>query len=132
MEITSGRPDVTIGLIDGPVAVSNPDLVRENIRFPRSIRRQPVDGAVARHHLIGLSPDIFEREHQSLAIERCTVAPEKAVCFGLSFGRASFSRFGPTSIGVWTFDAILQQLAGLGVDTDFVCHATILDIEGVA
>jgi subtilisin family serine protease len=32
MEITSGRPDVTIGLIDGPVAVSNPDLVRENIR----------------------------------------------------------------------------------------------------
>ena len=29
-------------------------LVRENIRFPRSIRRQPVDGAVALHHLIGL------------------------------------------------------------------------------
>ena len=32
MEITSGRPDVTIGLIDGPVAVGNPDLVHENIR----------------------------------------------------------------------------------------------------
>jgi subtilisin family serine protease len=32
MEITSGRPEVTIGVIDGPVAVSNPDLVRENIR----------------------------------------------------------------------------------------------------
>ena len=32
MEITSGRPDVTIGVIDGPVAVSNPDLVHENIR----------------------------------------------------------------------------------------------------
>ena len=32
MEITSGRPEVTIGVIDGPVAVSNPDLVHENIR----------------------------------------------------------------------------------------------------
>jgi subtilisin family serine protease len=32
MEITSGRPDVIIGMIDGPVAVSNPDLVHENIR----------------------------------------------------------------------------------------------------
>jgi hypothetical protein len=40
--------------------------------------------------------------------------------------------FGPTSIGVSAFDCILQQLAGLGVDTDFVCHATILDIEGIA
>ena len=36
------------------------------------------------------------------------------------------------SIGLWAFGAVLQQLAGLGVDTDFVCHATILDIEGVA
>ena len=65
---------------------------------------------------LDFSPDIFEREH-----------PEKAVCF-----RASFSRFGPTSIGAWTFDAVLQQLACLGVDTDFVCHAIILDIEGIA
>jgi hypothetical protein len=32
MEITSGRPDVTIGVIDGPVAIGNPDLVHENIR----------------------------------------------------------------------------------------------------
>jgi hypothetical protein len=36
------------------------------------------------------------------------------------------------SIGLWAFGTVLQQLAGLGVDTDFVCHATILDIEGVA
>lgn len=32
MEITSGRPDVTIGMIDGPVAVGDSDLVHENIR----------------------------------------------------------------------------------------------------
>ena len=36
------------------------------------------------------------------------------------------------SIGMWAFGAVLQQLAGFGVDTDFVCHAAILDIEGVA
>ena len=32
MEITRGRPDVTIGVIDGPVAMSNSGLVHENIR----------------------------------------------------------------------------------------------------
>ena len=32
MELTTGRPEVTVGLIDGPVAVSNPDLSAENIR----------------------------------------------------------------------------------------------------
>ena len=59
-------------------------------------------------------------------------APEKAVCFDLPPGRASLSRFGPTSIGVSTFDFVLQQLAGLGVDTYLVCDATFLDIEGIA
>jgi len=32
MEITSGRPDIVIGLIDGPIASSHPDLVAANIR----------------------------------------------------------------------------------------------------
>jgi len=32
VDLTTGRPEVTIGLIDGPVAVSNPDLADENIR----------------------------------------------------------------------------------------------------
>ena len=32
MELTTGRPEVTVGLIDGPVAMSNPDLASENIR----------------------------------------------------------------------------------------------------
>jgi hypothetical protein len=49
-----------------------------------------------------------------------------------SASTASLSRFGRTSIGVSAFDAVLKQLAGLGVDTDFVRHATILDIEGIA
>lgn len=32
MELTTGRPEITVGLIDGPIAVSNPDLAGENIR----------------------------------------------------------------------------------------------------
>ena len=32
MELTTGRPEVTVGLIDGPIAVSNPDLLADNIR----------------------------------------------------------------------------------------------------
>jgi subtilisin family serine protease len=32
MERTSGRPEITIGLIDGPVAIDHPDLTSENIR----------------------------------------------------------------------------------------------------
>ncbi len=32
MELTSGRPDLVIGLLDGPVALNHPDLARENIR----------------------------------------------------------------------------------------------------
>jgi len=35
MERTRGRPEVVIGLIDGPVAVDHPDFVRENIRETR-------------------------------------------------------------------------------------------------
>ena len=32
MELTSGRPEVVIGLIDGPVAVDHPDLANSNVR----------------------------------------------------------------------------------------------------
>jgi subtilisin family serine protease len=32
MDRTSGRPEIVIGLIDGPVAISHPDLVGEHIR----------------------------------------------------------------------------------------------------
>jgi subtilisin family serine protease len=32
MELTSGRPEITVGLIDGPVTVRNSDLAGENIR----------------------------------------------------------------------------------------------------
>ena len=32
MELTSGNPDITIGLIDGPVALGHPDLTGEAIR----------------------------------------------------------------------------------------------------
>lgn len=32
MELTGGRPEVKVGLIDGPVAIDHPDLTRENIQ----------------------------------------------------------------------------------------------------
>jgi len=32
MELTSGRPEITVGLLDGPVAVNHPDLASANIR----------------------------------------------------------------------------------------------------
>lgn len=38
MELTSGRPEVTVGLLDGPVATNHPDLASEHIReLPGSI-----------------------------------------------------------------------------------------------
>ncbi len=39
MKLTSGRPEITIGLIDGPVVINHPDLANENIReVPGKIR----------------------------------------------------------------------------------------------
>jgi subtilisin family serine protease len=32
MELTSGRPEIMVGLIDGPVVINHPDLAGENIR----------------------------------------------------------------------------------------------------
>jgi subtilisin family serine protease len=32
MELTSGRPEIMVGLIDGPVLMNHPDLVGENVR----------------------------------------------------------------------------------------------------
>jgi len=32
MKITSGRPEITVGLIDGPVVMNHSDLAGENIR----------------------------------------------------------------------------------------------------
>lgn len=32
MELTSGRPEIVVGLIDGPVAITHPDLAGKNIR----------------------------------------------------------------------------------------------------
>jgi hypothetical protein len=32
MERTSGRPEIVIGLVDGPVVIDHPDLTGENVR----------------------------------------------------------------------------------------------------
>src|SRR5947209_15496668 len=38
MELTSGQPEIMIGLLDGPVAKNHPDLVSEHIReIPESV-----------------------------------------------------------------------------------------------
>ena len=52
MERTAGRPEVTIGLIDGPVAASHADLASENIRSlnsPAVGPSQRATGAAAIH-----------------------------------------------------------------------------------
>src|SRR5690242_7860888 len=36
MQLTSGRPDILVGLIDGPVAMDLPTLMGENIRGIRA------------------------------------------------------------------------------------------------
>jgi hypothetical protein len=57
------------------------------------------------------------------------IANSMATLICSSNGHAFLQTF---SIGMWAFGALLQQLAGFGIDTDFMCHAAILDIEGVA
>ncbi len=51
MKLTRGRPEIVVGLIDGPVAMNHPDLVSENIReIPGSVQgicTQPHDAACA-------------------------------------------------------------------------------------
>jgi hypothetical protein len=32
MELTSGRSEIVIGLVDGPVVIGHPDLAGENVR----------------------------------------------------------------------------------------------------
>jgi subtilisin family serine protease len=52
MAVTSGRPEIRIGLVDGPVAMDHPDLVTENVR-PISARAGAActrpDSAACRH-----------------------------------------------------------------------------------
>ena len=38
MERISGRPEIIIGLLDGPVATTHPDLVHANLREMRTLR----------------------------------------------------------------------------------------------
>lgn len=48
MGLTSGRADVTIGLIDGPVAMSHPELASEHVReIPGTLRSACTDGSSA-------------------------------------------------------------------------------------
>jgi subtilisin family serine protease len=52
MNITSGKPEITIGLIDGPVAMDHPDLASENIHaIPGTLAGMcSIDNSVACMH----------------------------------------------------------------------------------
>ena len=52
MAVTSGRPEIRIGLVDGPVAVDHPDLARENVRSisaARGASHAKANGAAYQH-----------------------------------------------------------------------------------
>jgi subtilisin family serine protease len=52
MQITSGRPEIVMGLLDGPVALDHPDLMAQHIReLPSRLRgtRPPANSAASMH-----------------------------------------------------------------------------------
>jgi subtilisin family serine protease len=52
MKLTSGRPEITIGLIDGPVAMDHPNLASENFRIvpPFKLASCPIAASAACVH----------------------------------------------------------------------------------
>ena len=53
MKQTSGNPEITVGLIDGPVALDHPELANANIRF---LSRNASD---VTQLLVGLTESVF-------------------------------------------------------------------------
>src|SRR6266481_1597370 len=75
MERTAGRPEVIVGLIDGSVAATHPDLATENIQIlSQASDRAQANGAALTHgtFVAGI-----------LAARRGTAAP--AICPGCTF-----------------------------------------------
>ncbi len=72
MDLTAGRPDVSVGLIDGPVDVAHPDLSEKNFHFLNGS-----DPTQCRHKSI-LSCDHGTQVAGILAARRGTAAP--AIC----------------------------------------------------
>jgi len=74
MELTSGRPEIVIGLVDGPVVVGHPDLAGENVReIPGRI-----DGACAQASSLACMHGTFVAG--ILCAKRSSTAP--AICPG--------------------------------------------------
>ncbi len=74
MELTSGRPEIVIGLVDGPVVVGHPDLAGENVReIPGRI-----DGACAQASSLACMHGTFVAG--ILCAKRSSAAP--AICPG--------------------------------------------------
>ena len=76
MELTAGRPEVIIGLVDGPVAAEHPDLATDHIRHIRvpSSKYRIVQNGAARAHATYLAGILTAR--------RGSAAP--AICSGCS------------------------------------------------
>ncbi len=71
MALTSGRPEIVIGLIDGPVAMDHPDLTKANLR--------EVSGRESKCHQKyerGLSPWDLHRRH---SLRREAFSPPRAL-----------------------------------------------------
>ena len=49
MDRTSGRAEISVGLIDGPVLLPHPELAHEHIREVPGSCGEPVLGATASH-----------------------------------------------------------------------------------
>jgi subtilisin family serine protease len=74
MELTSGRPEIVIGLVDGPVVIDHPDLTGENVReIPGRI-----GGTCARASSIACMHGTFIAG--ILSAKSCSAAP--AICPG--------------------------------------------------
>jgi subtilisin family serine protease len=74
MELTSGRPEIVIGLVDGPVVITHPDLAGENVReIPGRI-----GGTCARAKSLACMHGTFVAG--ILSAKRCSAAP--AICPG--------------------------------------------------
>jgi subtilisin family serine protease len=72
MQLTSGRPEIVIGLIDGPVAMNHPDLPSENIHeIPGSSQRTCTQANTAAYIHGTLIAGILSAKRSSVAPAIC-------------------------------------------------------------
>jgi hypothetical protein len=65
MALTTGRPAVVIGLIDGPVALDHPAVIRENVRELTGVTGAACVQATTAACAHGCDPQILHRHSAS-------------------------------------------------------------------